>query len=60
MERHLLERDLADRVTALKERHDRTLAAVGAGELTHALTTLGPEAPVAGVFLVPSIVPSMG
>jgi dihydrofolate reductase len=26
-------------VTALKGRHDRTLIAVGAGELTHALTT---------------------
>ena len=37
----LLEGDLAKSVTALKERHDRTLVAVGAGELTHALTTLG-------------------
>jgi dihydrofolate reductase len=37
----LLEGDLATSVTALKDRHDRTLAAVGAGELTHALTTLG-------------------
>jgi dihydrofolate reductase len=37
----LLEGDLAKRMTALKDRHDRTLIAVGAGELTHALTTLG-------------------
>jgi dihydrofolate reductase len=37
----LLEGDLAESVTALKDRHDRTLVAVGAGELTHALTTLG-------------------
>jgi dihydrofolate reductase len=36
----LLEGDLAKSVTALKDRHDRTLIAVGAGELTHALTTL--------------------
>jgi dihydrofolate reductase len=37
----LLEGDLAESVTALKGRHDRTLIAVGAGELTHALTTQG-------------------
>ena len=37
----LLKGDLAESVTALKDRHDRTLVAVGAGELTHALTTLG-------------------
>jgi dihydrofolate reductase len=37
----LLEGDLAQSVTALKDRHDRTLVAVGAGELTQALTTLG-------------------
>jgi len=37
----LLGGDLAESVTALKDRHDRTLIAVGAGELTHALTTLG-------------------
>lgn len=37
----LLEGDLAKSVAALKDRHDRTLIAVGAGELTHALTTLG-------------------
>jgi dihydrofolate reductase len=30
-----------DLVTALKDRHDRTLVAVGAGELAHALITLG-------------------
>ncbi len=36
----LLKGDLAESVTALKDRHDRTLVAVGAGELTHALTTL--------------------
>ena len=41
MERHLLEGDLAESVSALKDRHDRTLVAVGAGELTHALTSLG-------------------
>jgi dihydrofolate reductase len=37
----LLEGDLAKSVTALKDRHDKTLVSVGAGELTHALTTLG-------------------
>ena len=37
----LLEDDLAKSVAALKDRHDRTLVAVGAGELTHALTTFG-------------------
>jgi dihydrofolate reductase len=37
----LLEGELAESITAVKERHDRTLVAVGAGELTHALTTLG-------------------
>jgi dihydrofolate reductase len=37
----LLEGDLAESVTALKDRHDRTLVAVGAGELAHALITLG-------------------
>jgi dihydrofolate reductase len=37
----LLDDDLATSVTALKDRHDRTLVAVGAGELTHALTALG-------------------
>jgi dihydrofolate reductase len=38
----LLEGDhLAKSVTALKERHDRTLVGVGAGELTHALITVG-------------------
>jgi dihydrofolate reductase len=37
----LLEGELAESVTALKDRHDRTLVAVGAGELTHALVTLG-------------------
>jgi dihydrofolate reductase len=37
----LLEGDLAESVTALKDRHDRTLVAVGAGELAHALTSLG-------------------
>jgi dihydrofolate reductase len=36
----LLEDDLAKSVTALKDRHDRTLVAVGAGELTHALASL--------------------
>ena len=35
-----LKGDLAESVTALKDRHDRTLVTVGAGELTHALTTL--------------------
>jgi dihydrofolate reductase len=37
----LLEGDLAESMTALKERHDRTLVAVGAGELAHALVTQG-------------------
>jgi dihydrofolate reductase len=37
----LLEGDLAESMTALKNRHHRTLVAVGAGELAHALTTLG-------------------
>ena len=37
----LLEGDLAKSVAALKDRHDGTLVAVGAGELTHALTTFG-------------------
>jgi dihydrofolate reductase len=37
----LLEGDLAESVTALKDRHDRTLVAVGAGELAHALIGLG-------------------
>ena len=37
----LLEGDLSDSVPALKAGHDRTLVAVGAGELTHALTTMG-------------------
>jgi dihydrofolate reductase len=37
----LLEGDLATSVRAIKDRHDRTLAAIGAGELTHALITLG-------------------
>jgi hypothetical protein len=37
----LLEGDLAQSVTALKDKHDRTLVAVGAGELAHALTRLG-------------------
>jgi dihydrofolate reductase len=36
----LLEDDLAKSVTALKDRRDRTLVAVGAGELTHALASL--------------------
>ena len=36
----LLEDGLAKSVSALKDRHDRTLAAVGAGELTHALISL--------------------
>lgn len=34
----LLEGDLAESVTALKDRHDRTLVAVGAGELARDLT----------------------
>lgn len=37
----LLEGDLAESVTALKERHDRTLVAVGAGELARELISLG-------------------
>jgi dihydrofolate reductase len=37
----LLEGDLAESVTALKDRHDRTLVAVGAGELADALISLG-------------------
>ena len=37
----LLEGDLGESRTALKDRHHRTLIAVGAGELAHALTTLG-------------------
>ena len=37
----LLEGDLAESVTALKENHDRTLVAVGAGELSQALISLG-------------------
>jgi dihydrofolate reductase len=37
----LLEDDLAKSVTALKDRHDRTLVAVGAGELTHARVAEG-------------------
>jgi len=37
----LLEGDLAESVTALKESHDRTLVAVGAGELAEALITQG-------------------
>jgi dihydrofolate reductase len=35
----LLEGDLAEGVTALKDRHDGTLIVSGAGELAHALTT---------------------
>jgi dihydrofolate reductase len=37
----LLEGDLAQSVTALKDRHDGTLVVSGAGELAHDLTTLG-------------------
>jgi dihydrofolate reductase len=37
----LLQGDLAESVTALKERHDRTLVAVGAGELANDLITQG-------------------
>ena len=37
----LLEGDLATSVRAIKERHDRTLAAIGAGELTDALIDHG-------------------
>jgi dihydrofolate reductase len=37
----LLEGDLAESVTALKDSHDRTLVAVGAGELARALISLG-------------------
>jgi dihydrofolate reductase len=37
----LLEGDLAESVTALKDRHARTLVAVGAGELAQSLITQG-------------------
>ena len=37
----LLEGDLAESVTALKDRHDGTLVVSGAGELAHALTMQG-------------------
>jgi dihydrofolate reductase len=37
----LLEGDLAESVTALKDRHHGTLIVSGGGELAHALTTLG-------------------
>jgi dihydrofolate reductase len=37
----LLEGDLADSVTALKDKHKGTLIVSGAGELAHDLTTLG-------------------
>lgn len=37
----LLEGDLAESVTALKNSHDRTLVAVGAGALADALITQG-------------------
>jgi dihydrofolate reductase len=37
----LLEGDLATSIKAIKERHDRTLVAIGAGELTHALIGQG-------------------
>jgi dihydrofolate reductase len=37
----LLEGDLAESVTALKDRHDGTLIVSGAGELAHDLTTHG-------------------
>jgi dihydrofolate reductase len=37
----LLEGDLATSIKAIKERHDRTLVAVGAGELTQALIGQG-------------------
>jgi dihydrofolate reductase len=37
----LLEGDLATSIRGIKERHDRTLVAVGAGELTQALVDLG-------------------
>jgi dihydrofolate reductase len=36
----LLDGDLSEGVTALKDRHEGTLVAVGAGELTHALIAL--------------------
>jgi dihydrofolate reductase len=39
MERHLLEGDLAESITALKDRHGLLIVS-GAGELAHALTTL--------------------
>jgi dihydrofolate reductase len=37
----LLDGDLAESVTALKDRHDGTLIVSGAGELAHNLTALG-------------------
>lgn len=37
----LLEGDLATSIKAIKDRHDRTLVAVGAGELTQALISAG-------------------
>jgi dihydrofolate reductase len=37
----LLQGDLAESVTALKDRHDGTLIVSGAGELAHDLTSLG-------------------
>jgi dihydrofolate reductase len=37
----LLKGDLAESVTALKDRHERTLVAVGAGELANALISQG-------------------
>jgi dihydrofolate reductase len=37
----LLEGELAEGVTALKDRHDRTLVAVGAGELARDLIAMG-------------------
>jgi dihydrofolate reductase len=37
----LLEGDLADSVTALKDRHERTLIVSGAGELAHTLVSEG-------------------
>jgi dihydrofolate reductase len=37
----LLEGDLATSIKAIKDRHDRTLVAVGAGELTQALISEG-------------------
>ena len=38
---NLLDGDLAESVTALKDRHDGTLIVSGAGELAHGLVTLG-------------------